>query len=332
MKSTPDNAPAAPMVPTDDVPVCAVCGGLEWRVAATGRDYELGTCANEWRMVECVGCAHMWLHPRPAISALPIVYPSTYYAYNYETTISPIAQRGKAWMDQRKLGAIVAAVGRPVQAYADVGCGTGRYLRLMAERGVSRSAIYGQELNDAVVAGLKAEGFQACACRAEACPHVPEGSLDLVTIFHVIEHVSDPRGVVRRLASWLKPGGVLALETPNVRALDRRLFHRTYWGGYHYPRHWHLFHRETLSRLLAEEGLEVEWHQYQTGHAFWMYSVHHWLKYGCGMPRLARWFDPFKGVPFLIAFTAFDRLRGLFGIPTSAMLLVARKRTSTDRP
>lgn len=313
-------------VPTEDVPECAVCLGHEWRVVATGRDYELDTCANNWQMVECPTCTHMWLHPRPAVAALSVVYPSTYYAYNYETTISPIAQRGKAWMDQRKLGAIVAAVGHPVQAYADVGCGTGRYLRLMADRGVPREAVWGQEINDAVVAGLRSEGFQACACRAEECPHVPEGALDLVTIFHVIEHVSDPRGVVRRLASWLKPGGVLAIETPNIRSLDQRLFHRTFWGGYHYPRHWHLFHRDTLSRLLAEEGLELQSCAYQTGHAFWMYSVHHWLKYRCGFPRLAKWFDPFTGVPFLIAFTAFDRLRGLLGMRTSAMLLIARKR------
>lgn len=313
-------------VPTEDVAQCAVCLGHEWRVVATGSDYELDTCANEWQMVECQACTHIWLHPRPAVSALPVVYPPTYYAYNYETTISPIAQRGKAWMDERKLGAIVAAVRHPVEAYADVGCGTGRYLRLMAARGVPRDAVWGQEINDALVAGLRAEGFQACACRAEACPHVPEGGLDLVTVFHVIEHVSDPRGVVRRLTSWLKPGGVLAIETPNVQSLDRRLFQRTFWGGYHYPRHWHLFHRDTLSRVLAEEGLELQSCEYQTGHAFWMYSVHHWLKYGCGLPRLAKWFDPFTGVPFLIAFTAFDRLRGLLGMPTSAMLLIARKR------
>lgn len=312
-------------VPTTDVPGCAVCGGVTHTVVATGRDYELDTCSNEWRMVACAACGHVWLHPRPALEALPVVYPPTYYAYNYETAVSSIAQRGKAWLDRQKLGAIRAAVGRPVQAYADVGCGTGRYLRLVADGGTSRAAIYGQELDERVVASLRAEGFQACACRAEACRHIPEGTLDLITIFHVIEHVADPVGVVTRLASWLKPGGVLAIETPNLDSIDHALFARTYWGGYHFPRHWHLFRAETLGRLLRDAGLVVERLQYQTGHSFWMYSVHHWLKYARGWPRLARWFDPFRGVPALIAFTAFDRVRAMVGFRTSAMLIVARK-------
>jgi hypothetical protein len=132
--------------------------------------------------------------------------------------------------------------------------------------------------------------------------------------------------VVRKVAEWLAPGGCFAIETPNLDSVDARWFKETYWGGYHYPRHWHLFTPATLVRLLQAAGLEIVSIKYQTGHSFWMYSFHHSLKYGKKpRPKLARWFHPFKNVAFLAAFTAFDKFRGMLGFKTSAMLIVARK-------
>jgi Methyltransferase domain len=134
---------------------------------------------------------------------------------------------------------------------------------------------------------------------------------------------------VRRIGDWLAPGGVLAVETPNFDSLDQRLFSDGHWGGYHIPRHWNLFTPDTLRRLLSDAGLEVLSIRYQTGHAFWMYSLHHRLRYGRRPhPRLARQFNPFKGVAPLVGFTAFDKVRGALGFRTSAMLMLARKTAS----
>jgi hypothetical protein len=129
-----------------------------------------------------------------------------------------------------------------------------------------------------------------------------------------------------RVAEWLEPGGIVAVETPNLDSLDRRLFTDGFWGGYHIPRHWHLFTPETLERLLRAAGLEPVATAYQTGHSFWMYSVHHRLRYGPEpRPKLARRFDPFGGVVVLAAVTAFDLARAALGARTSAMLMVARR-------
>jgi hypothetical protein len=61
-----------------------------------------------------------------------------------------------------------------------------------------------------------------------------------------------------------------------------------------------------------------------------MYSFHHWLRYGKRPhPKLARWFDPFQGfLPLLVLFTLWDKLRAMFGFRTSAMLMLARKRSA----
>jgi SAM-dependent methyltransferase len=313
-------------IPTEDVFTCAVCGSDRYRAGAAGYDYELRTCRNLWQFVHCLECDQLRLHPRPSLASLPIIYPPTYYAYQYDR-IPPLVRYAKRRMDAGKLGGILRVLERPVTNFLDVGCGDGRYLDDLAARGVPRNQLCGLELDQRVVAGLVDRGYQAWCERVESCDRFAERSLDLITMFHVIEHLDAPDKVVERLASWLRPGGVLALETPNVDSLDARLFADGRWGGFHIPRHWHLFTPETISRLLTRFGLEVIDVRFQTGHSFWLYSFHHALRYrDRPLPRLARFFDPLRSVAALASFTLFDKLRAALGARTSGMLVLARRR------
>jgi SAM-dependent methyltransferase len=319
-------ASGAPEVAEVRVDVCDVCGSTAFHEIAAGYDYELLTCTNRWHYVKCDDCGMVWLNPRPAVDALATIYPPTYYAYNYDQ-LSPIARKGKEALDALKLRSILAVGGGATPTkYLDVGCGDGRYLEIMATKGVPRSDLYGLELDERIVGELQAKGFNAHCERVESSTSIPEGAFDLITMFHVIEHVASPREVVQRLFEYLKPGGVLAMETPNIDSLDARLFAKGTWGGFHIPRHWYLFDPSTFRRLATDAGLDVTGIKYQTGHAFWSYSLHHRLRYGAHpRHRAARFFDPLTSVPPVLAFTAFDRARSMVGAKTSAMLLLAKK-------
>jgi 2-polyprenyl-3-methyl-5-hydroxy-6-metoxy-1,4-benzoquinol methylase len=316
----------SPTIATEEVPACPVCDASEFAQFAVGFDYELLTCANSWRFVQCRACRHVWLNPRPAVAELSVVYPPTYYAYNYDT-INPIARKAKEMLDRRKIAKIVRHSPRAPKSYLDVGCGDGRFLRVMEQMGVPRAGLYGLELDKRVVERLRGEGYGGVYCeRAEDASSLPESGIDLVTMFHVIEHVDDPGTVIGRVRRWLSPGGVFALETPSLDSLDARMFQRTYWGGYHIPRHWNLFTPASISRLLTNNGLEVLATVFQTGHSFWMYSLHHAVRYaGKSRPRLGALFDPMKSLVGVAGFTVFDLVRGMLGAKTSAMLAICRK-------
>lgn len=316
---------AIPLIETERVDTCALCGANNFSTCAQGYDYELRTCRNEWTFVKCASCGHVWLNPRPAVAELSVIYPKHYYAYDYESRINPLARWGKEKLDARKLGKILAHGSHAPKSFLDVGCGSGRYLRAMAARGLQRSDIHGLELDQGVVDALKHEGFNVECARVEDAS-MPTESIDLATMFHVIEHVDAPDRVVRRIAEWLTPGGMLAIETPNLDSLDQRMFAEHLWGGYHIPRHWHLFTERTLGGLVEQAGLTPIATMYQPGHSFWMYSMHHRLRYGAH-PRvgLSKFFDPFSNVVPLAAFTAFDVARASLGARTSAMLMLARK-------
>lgn len=323
----PRFAASTPLIDTTPVLACPVCSGTRRELLSYGYDYELETCGNRWQFWRCSTCASVWLDPRPDVAALPVIYPPHYYAYNMSQNISSLALKGKAWLDRRKFAGILKQTPREPGSFLDIGCGDGRYLELFAERGLPRDRIYGLELSAETVDALSARGFQVFHRRVEDCVEIPGQSIDLATMFHVIEHVADPVEVIRRIASWLKPGGVLAIETPNTSAWDARLFRKTFWGGYHIPRHWTLFDEKSIAELCARGGLEVVDVRYQTGHSFWMYSFHHAIKYNSRWrsPTMARWFDPLRGLPFLLGFTGFDIMRRTLGFRTSAILALARK-------
>lgn len=325
MPLPPGYSATATLIAEQAMPLCPICGSNDANEIARGYDYELESCANEWRIRRCQTCGAARLDPRPDIAALPVIYPSNYYSYAMSETLSPLVLKGKAWLDRLKFSSILRRLGHKPLSYLDVGCGDGHYLEFMAREGLSKDRLYGIELGAS--ATLKAKGFQVFDQRVEDCTEITPASLDLITMFHVVEHLPDPVLTLTRLREWLAPGGLLALETPNLDSWDARLFRRRWWGGYHFPRHWVLFNPSSIRAALEKSGLELIAIRYQTGHSFWLYSFHHMLRYNCRwpMPHLARLFDPLRSKLVLILATGFDILRRLLGFKTSAMLILARR-------
>lgn len=317
---------AVPMISEKSIGACCLCGSSYFEPFAVGYDYEMQTCINKWHFRRCVQCQHVQLDPRPDDAELAVIYPTTYYSYTMSDNLSSIALRGKDLLDRLKLKGILRHLRAPLQSYLDIGCGDGRYLRSVeVSSNLPRSRIYGLELSKTTVDKLCGEGFNVSHGRIETCGAIAPGSISLATMFHVVEHVADPMDAMAKVSAWLAPGGIIAIETPNLNSLDAKLFKSAYWGGYHFPRHWHLFDEKTLVELARKNGIEPVHVGYQTGHSFWMYSFHHLLRYRLKLVRLSRLFDPMKGLLFLILFTGFDKARAAIGMKTSSILFVGRK-------
>ena len=142
-------------------------------------------------------------------------------------------------------------------ALLDVGCALGVFVRVARERGwdargVERSAYAAGE--------AAAHGVPVVQGDFLSVP-LPPASLAALTMFDMLEHVSDPRAYVRRARALLRPGGVLVIETGDLGSLFARLSGR----HYHFfspPNHLSFFTRATLGRLLGEEGFpEVAFHR-----------------------------------------------------------------------
>ncbi|HMO65750.1 MAG TPA: class I SAM-dependent methyltransferase [Verrucomicrobiota bacterium] len=153
-----------------------------------------------------------------------------------------------------------------------------------------------------------------------------DGGHEFIMLRQLIEHLRDPRAALRQLLPKLAPGGVLYVETPNRGGWDHLLFRRRCWGGYHIPRHFHLFTQASLAGLLRECGYEAVQAGCTPSIAFWIIS----LRNALGLDSIERGRSPWeflnlKSLPVVGAFYVLDLLRLKLGGTTSNQFVFARR-------
>jgi 2-polyprenyl-3-methyl-5-hydroxy-6-metoxy-1,4-benzoquinol methylase len=132
--------------------------------------------------------------------------------------------------------------------YLDVGCGGGGVLQ-MARNWCSQGV--GVEPQDKWRKALAERGVEVYADLAE----VPAAGFDVISIFHVLEHIPDPRAFIRMLLTKACPGGQLIIEVPSaddalLTLYKCKAFSRfTYWSA-----HLYLYNPHTLAMLLTQAG------------------------------------------------------------------------------
>ncbi len=305
---------------------CNVCGDIIFEYYSSGYDYEINTNSNLWVFEKCLKCGHVQMNNFPGKENIDLIYPSNYYSYSMTEKLNPFILLGKEYLDTKKIKFILKEVDIKLPNYLDIGCGDGRYLKAVNRIcRISKDKIYGVELKKDVLEKLKLDGYKTLECNIEDLKGIKKESIGLITMFHVIEHVKDPKSIIKMLNNLLISGGFLVIETPNIESLDAKIFKETFWGGYHFPRHWHLFCPKSLSFLAESTNFKIRKISYLTGHSFWLYSFHHYFKYHLRLPFIAKLFDPLKSKIFLILVTIFDTLRSSLGFKTSSMLFILQK-------
>jgi 2-polyprenyl-3-methyl-5-hydroxy-6-metoxy-1,4-benzoquinol methylase len=147
---------------------------------------------------------------------------------------------------------IAAEAAAPPARLLDVGAGRGRFVLAASQAGYLAHGIepVRERVAEATRSGASVE--QAGIANARVEP----GSLDIVTMWHVLEHVEDPAGSLRRVSHWLAPGGYLVLAIPNFSSVQARVG-GSRWFHLDVPRHRTHFTREGLVRLLMALDLRI---------------------------------------------------------------------------
>ena len=85
---------------------------------------------------------------------------------------------------------------------------------------------------------------------------IEECSFDIVVIWHVLEHLTDPVSTIQKAQKILKPGGSLVVAVPNFGSLQSRLFGK-HWFHLDLPRHTYHFTRKSLLAILDNSGFKT---------------------------------------------------------------------------
>lgn len=252
---------------------CPLCGSGQAEPYATAYDVEYYTSDRPFEFHRCPKCDVLFISPM-LHDHLDRIYPPTYYSFSEGP--KTIAEQVKEYMDQRKFGRILTGIKSRDISVLDIGGGTGWLLDLIrsADSRVTSTAVV--DIDQAAGRVAEQRGHTYFLGRIEEYP--AEGTFDLVLMLNLIEHVANPKLVLRKAGQLLRPGGRLILKTPNFDSLDARLFRRRSWGGYHTPRHFVIFNRDSLVATCADCGLSPVHFSYTQGAPFWSVSLLNELK------------------------------------------------------
>jgi SAM-dependent methyltransferase len=152
-----------------------------------------------------------------------------------------------------------------IRSVVDVGCGVGNFVEFGSRQGWEA---VGFDVDADAVKAARARGLQATDDEADLDRMIPDGSADVGTLWDVIEHLSEPRPLLRRVLLKVRPGGALVIETPDASFPLRPALRGLRWisggrirlaGRMYYWEHKVYFTRTGLERLLGEFGCAVEW-------------------------------------------------------------------------
>lgn len=243
---------------------CPVCqhGGSRamWRIG----DRLFATTEKLFTVRRCDACGTDFLDPMPAGEELAGYYPEGYWVGPAPEQDVGLLARALATYRRMLLRDHVSFVREVIEQQGrrgleprilDVGCGDGSYLDALGAEGCMGMDISTSALGAMRLRGLTAVRGTVCDDDRPSAPFADD-SFTLITSFHFLEHVADPRPVLGELRRILREDGDLVLQVPNKDSWQARLLGRR-WGGLDVPRHLVNYSAGTLRRVLEDCGLKV---------------------------------------------------------------------------
>jgi 2-polyprenyl-3-methyl-5-hydroxy-6-metoxy-1,4-benzoquinol methylase len=281
---------------------CPICGEPLCPTKISSRDY-LVTGDGPFDVVECPKCEYGITSPVLTDADLGRYYDATgYYEAYYEHSgdaargaLHRLRSRYRRWSAARRYdGPPYELAGVTPGRVLDVGCGAGDLLAHFATRGWET---YGLDPGEAAVEAAARRGAKVHQGTLADQPW-DEGSFQLVTFNHALEHISEPIETLRAASRLLTPGGQLAIAVPNWACWQRRYLFRNRWSALDLPRHLQHFSPRALTRIAALLELEPVAVGTTSTTASTAYSLHYmiagawspgwklWLSYGLSLPLL----------------------------------------------
>jgi len=233
------------------VETCPLCGNSTFQSFSSCIDHS--TSQEKFDLQNCLSCDFVFTSPRPDENTLSNYYASASYishtnkANSLINRLYLIARRRTL---QWKISLLQKYSNTENVKILDYGCGTGEFLHACKEKNWNVNGI--EPSSTARDQAAKKTQVQITSSIAEQL----DNDFDIITLWHVLEHVSNLTEITQQLKTKLKSTGVLIIAVPNHKSWDAKHY-KEYWAGYDVPRHlWH-FSQKNIEQLTKNTGLKI---------------------------------------------------------------------------
>ena len=233
---------------------CLICGSERFARLFEASDRLYGTTAQQFSVVRCSDCGLLRLDPQLPPDELRCYYPDNYWFAPDQSAIGRLEEAYRHLVLRDHVRFVVRALGRPrSRPLLDVGCGGGLFLGIMRLRGFR---VVGLDISrEAAAIAWRRLQVPAVCGNLEHWPLRAQTFVG-ITMFHVLEHLPDPRSFLIAAHHLLQSGGKLIVQAPNAACWQFRLLGDA-WNGMDVPRHLFDFRDTDLERLVESCGFEV---------------------------------------------------------------------------
>jgi 2-polyprenyl-3-methyl-5-hydroxy-6-metoxy-1,4-benzoquinol methylase len=262
---------------------CPICNGTNTTLHAVAEDVEYFTSGQKFSYDRCNDCAVLFVSPM-LYDRLDEIYPKNYYSF-VSAGSTGLVQKVKQALDRRMFRAVTRQIPGEKLAALDIGGGSGWLLDAVKAVDPRVTTTQVVDIDPGAKAAAEPAGHRYFLGTVEQFES--EEKYDLILMLNLIEHVRRPDQVLAKARSLLTPHGLLLIKTPNYDALDAKIFRHRSWGGYHAPRHFVLFDRDSFARVAGNQGLHVKSFAYAQGAPFWTVSLLNELRL-LGLVKISR--------------------------------------------
>ena len=190
-------------------------------------------------------------HPQPSLEQLPSYYESEDYISHTDSKRT-LFEKLYHFVKTNALKSKVTLISKenPLKGnLLDIGAGTGDFLNHAKKSGWN---CIGIEPNEKAKNIAVSKGVNFINILEE----LDNNSFDVITMWHVLEHVPDLENQIKTLKRLLKPNGTIFIAVPNYNSFDAKHY-KSFWAAYDVPRHlWH-FSKSSIQKLVAKENLKL---------------------------------------------------------------------------
>jgi SAM-dependent methyltransferase len=229
---------------------CPLCKSARFLNHSEVTDFAVS--GEKFIICKCSDCKLLFTNPRPEQSEIGPYYNFPEY-YSHDDKAKNITQ----WIYQKVRNYNISQKVKFIKSFKnkgkllDYGCGTGEFLKAAKNKGWKVSGIEPNE-KARTQANLKVNNKVK-----ESIEEIKKSKrYDVITLFHVLEHIHDLRKTCKKLVTHLNTEGYIIIAVPNHESWDAKKYGK-FWAGWDVPRHLYHFNDSALSTLKTELELEL---------------------------------------------------------------------------